>query len=67
MSETELEMVERHVSEGVRQLARQRRLLSRLERNGHDNLALAAAHLLQQSEELQAAHIAHRNRLLAKT
>ncbi len=47
---------ERHVRDGALIVARQRELVARLERDGHDTHAARA--LLAQFEELQALHIA---------
>lgn len=56
-----LEMAERHVREGQGHVERQRVLVSELGRDGHDTVR--AVELLQQFEELQALHIADRDRL----
>ena len=52
---------ERHVVQGERNIARQRNVLATLERDGHD--AGQARKLLATFEELQAMHIADRDRL----
>lgn len=53
---------DRHVLEGNGHIARQREIVATLEREGHDTVAARA--LLAQFEELQAMHIADRDRLL---
>ena len=57
-----LAIAEEHVAAGERNLARQRRIVAELERDGH-NTAQALA-LLMYFEEVQAMHIAERDRLL---
>jgi hypothetical protein len=56
-----LAQARRHVAIGERHIARQRELVIELERDGHD--ASSAKQLLVQFEELQALHIADRDRL----
>jgi hypothetical protein len=53
---------ERHVAVGERNLLRQRYLIATLERDGHDTTDAVA--LLTSFSELQAIHIADRDRLL---
>ena len=60
MIEAHLALTERHVAEGKRHVARQRELVAELERDGHDTAT--ALDLLRQFEELQALHVADRNR-----
>lgn len=50
-------MAERHVAEGERRVWRQRELVARLERHGHD--ATAATLLLRQFERVQAVQIVY--------
>ncbi|HLH88584.1 MAG TPA: hypothetical protein VKX28_09010 [Xanthobacteraceae bacterium] len=59
--EAHLAMVDRHVADGERLVARQRELLRGLEPGGHG--AVIGRALLVQFEELLAQHIAHRDRL----
>lgn len=59
--EQHLAQVERHVAQGEAIIARQRRIVSELERDGHD--AGEARDLLAQFQEMQAQHITHRDRL----
>ena len=54
---------EHHVAIGADHVARQRELIARLQRDGHD--AAQAKQLLEQFEQLQQMHIADRDRLLA--
>jgi hypothetical protein len=60
--ERHLAQVEEVIMKGERHLARQRGLVSELERHGLDSDQ--AQRLLLQFEELQALHIADRDRLL---
>ena len=59
-----LAMVERHVAKGYEQVQRQRDIAFELERDGHVDAAGEAKKLLAQFEEIQALHIAHRDRIL---
>lgn len=61
MLERHLAQAEEHISLGERHIAQQRELVARLERDGHDSTE--ASNLLDNFEELQAVHIAHRDRL----
>jgi hypothetical protein len=54
-------MARRHVAMGARHIARQREIVARLERDGHDSLD--SKRLLGYFEELHNMHIAHRDRL----
>ena len=63
MTETDLEMTERHVAEGAERIVRQRALLHELQTDGHAQLAEEAAKLLRQFEQIQMESIAHRDRL----
>jgi hypothetical protein len=56
-----LALAERHVAEGERLIARQRELVTSLERGGHD--LRDAIELLRLFKELEALHVAHRDRL----
>ena len=56
-----LAMAERHVREGQQRVAKQRRLMDELERDGHD--ITSARELLYQFESLQATFIADRDRV----
>ena len=60
MGQQHLAQAERHVAQGDVIVARQRELVSRLERAGLDTKA--ASLLLRQFEISQALHVAHRNR-----
>jgi len=57
-----LAMAERHIASGNRVITRQRQLINQLEADGHD--IRAARSLLAQFEDLQALHLADRDRLL---
>jgi len=59
-----LEMAQKHVTEGEQHIARQRRLIAELERDGHDTAL--ALELLREFERSQAAHVAERDRLRAE-
>lgn len=59
--ERRLAQCERHVALGAEHVRSQRELIAKLEKDGHDTTAAAA--LLLQFEELQALHIADRDRL----
>jgi hypothetical protein len=62
MSELELLIeADRHVAEGEQQLGRQCALIDRLAIHGHDTAKAEA--LLSQFQQIQAMHIAHRDRL----
>ena len=61
---THLKQAERHVVEGEEHIARQRELIVRLERQGHD--IESAVKLLSTFEQTQASHIADRDRLRAE-
>jgi len=54
-------MARRHVATGERNIARQREIVAKLERDGHN--AQEAKWLLASFEEIQNLHIAHRDRL----
>ena len=57
-----LAQAERHVTDGEALVARQREIVERLERGGHDTRE--AMTLLRQLEQAQALHIQERDRLL---
>jgi hypothetical protein len=59
-----LALAERHVAEGEQHLARQRKLVAELQRDGHDTAL--AIELLHEFERTQASHIAERDRLRAE-
>jgi len=61
MLQNELEMAERHVLEGEHHVARQREIVAELARDGHNTSK--AAILLRTFEDLQAIHVADRDRL----
>ena len=56
-----LALAEEHVALGATNVARQREIIAELERDGHD--ATQARELLVQFEQLQAMHVAGRERL----
>jgi hypothetical protein len=56
-----LEQAEEHVKAGENNIARQREVITTLEGDGHDTTTARA--VLVQFEELQAMHIADRNRI----
>ena len=66
MAETELEMAQRHVAEGVARIARQRQLIDELSADGHMELAEEAERLLAQFLSIQREHIDHVQRLVVK-
>ena len=57
-----LAMAERHIASGNRVITRQRQLINQLEAGGHDTRA--AQSLLDRFEDLQASHLADRDRLI---
>jgi arginine repressor len=59
--EQHLAQAREHIAIGEKNIARQTEIVADLERDGHD--VTAARQLLAQFEELQALHIADRNRL----
>ena len=59
-----LAQAERHVGAGESTLQKQRALIARLEKNGHDTGN--AQDLLRQFEALQSIHVADRDRLRAE-
>jgi len=64
MMQDHLEQARRHVADGDKHVARQRKLVAKLDRDGHDSSE--ARRLLQQFEELQRLHIGDRDRLVKK-
>ena len=64
MIQDHLEQARRHVADGDKHVARQRKLVAKLDRDGHDSRE--ARRLLQQFEELQRLHIGDRDRLVKK-
>ena len=56
-----LDQARRHVAEGAEHVVRQRELVARMERDGHDTAE--ARRLLGQFEEMQALHVADRDRI----
>jgi hypothetical protein len=61
--ESHLAFAEEHVSKSKKHISRQRELIEELERDGHLQLAWSAERLLAQFIELDALHVAHRDRL----
>jgi hypothetical protein len=62
MLQRHLAQAEAHIKTGQKNIARQRELIVQLERDGHDTASAQTA--LTQFEELQALHIADRERIL---
>jgi len=62
-NETELQMAERHVLAGERQLARQRELIAWLKE--HDHPTIEAERLLANLDDSQRLHLDHLARLKA--
>ena len=62
MTEEHLQLANKHVAKGEQHLANQRELICQMERDGHNSTE--ARRLLKEFEELQAMHIADRERLL---
>jgi hypothetical protein len=59
-----LKLVERHVLEGERRIARQREIVARLEHGPRESITLRIARdLLQEMERAQTLHVADRERL----
>jgi hypothetical protein len=59
-----LALTEEQVALGAKHVARQREIIAELERDGHDTTQALA--LLAHFEQLQAMHIADRDRLLGE-
>ena len=59
MLQEQLKEAGRHVATGAFRVARQRELISELERRGYTELAARGEELLVSFNELQALHIAH--------
>jgi hypothetical protein len=66
MLQEQLKQAERHVVTGAFRIARQRELISELERRGYTELAARGEELLVSFNELQALHIAHLAQLQRK-
>ena len=66
MSETPLEMTERHVGEGERRIANQTALIAKLKRDGRASSIDAAVIFLGQLEDFQRLSVEHRDRERAK-
>ena len=66
MSETKLEMAERHVREGAERITHQKDLIATLARDGHDRMLPRAYELLAQFEDVQAMSKAHLARYQAE-
>ena len=62
MLEDHLKHAEEHISLGEHHLAHQREVIETLRRDGHDTTT--AVDLLATFEQLQAAHIADRDRIM---
>lgn len=61
MLERHLAQAEKHIATGRKNLARQREVIAEIEREGRDTTEARVA--LNQFEELQAMHIADRDRI----
>jgi hypothetical protein len=61
--EANLAQAEAHVALGEKHISRQREIIAEMERDGHDAVAANARDLLRLFVELQAEHVAHRDRL----
>jgi hypothetical protein len=59
-----LAQAERHIDTGEQHVCKQRSLIAKLEKDGHD--PAGARQLLEQFEEIQAMHIADRDRIRAE-
>jgi hypothetical protein len=57
-----LEQAQRHIADGQRHIARQREIVSEVERSGLDSKDARRSLVL--FEEMQALHVANRNRLV---
>jgi hypothetical protein len=66
MLQEQLKQAQRHVLTGAFRIARQRELISELERKGYTQLAARGGELLVSFNELQALHIAHLAQLQRK-
>jgi len=64
--ERHLAMAERHVAEGEGHVARQRELVSKLIREGHQDMIPEAKRFLALLEEMQALHASDKDRLRAQ-
>ena len=62
MLKRHLAQAEEHVATGYKNIARQFRLIAKLQRGGHDTAKARA--ILDQFEDLQEMHIADRGRIL---
>jgi hypothetical protein len=62
MLKRHLAQTEEHIATGDKNIARQRDVIAQLERDGHDTAS--ARSFLREFEQLQALHIAERERLL---
>ena len=62
MLQRHLALAQAHIETGYKNIARQREVIAQLERDGHDTAS--ARDTLTQFEELQARHIADRERIL---
>jgi hypothetical protein len=62
MLKRDLAQADAHIKTGYENLALQRQVIAKLQRDGHDTTAARAT--LDQFEELQAQHLADRQRIL---
>ena len=66
MSETRIEMAERHVRQGAKRIYRQKTLIETLAMNGHAKMLSQAHDLLVEFEAIQAMSIEHLARFRAE-
>jgi hypothetical protein len=64
MLKRHLALSEEHIATAEKNISRQRNLIAQLERDGHDTAS--ARTFLREFEQLQALHIAERERLLSE-
>ena len=55
---------EGHIAQGEQHIRRQLEIIAQMKAEGHEAVAANANELLQRFEEMQAQHVAHRDRLL---
>jgi HEAT repeat protein len=66
MIERHLTQAEGHVALGERHIARQIEIVAELERDGHEQTAIAARELLAMFEQTHKSHVEDRDRLRAE-
>lgn len=67
MSETPLQMTERHVREGVQRIANQTAMIARLKLTGHTLAVNAAVIFLGEMEDFERLSVEHMERERAKS